>query len=99
MAPVTEEIRPPWKGPTFRHLRPEYRSGLICAEAVNADANMLETTTARYAVRETRVLMPLVRILTVIEAVYNGAEKGILSVVDGQGSLELKSQCTSASRC
>jgi hypothetical protein len=57
MAPVTEEIRPPWKGPTFRQLRPAYRSGLICAVAVKADANVLETASTQYAVRDTRVMM------------------------------------------
>src|SRR5580698_4935330 len=70
MAPVTEEIRPPWKGPTFRQLTPAYRSGLICAVAMKADASMLETTSTQYAVRDTRVMMqePLVRILTVMGA-------------------------------
>src|SRR5580692_5564947 len=76
MAPVTEEIRPPWKGPTFRQLRPAYRSGFICALAVKADASMLETTKPQYAVRDTRVMMYelLVRMLTVMGAVYNGLE-------------------------
>jgi hypothetical protein len=50
---------------------------LICAVAVKADANMLETTKTKYAVRDTRVFMkePLVRILTVMGAVYNGLER------------------------
>jgi integrase len=50
---------------------------LICAIAVKADASMLETTKTQYAVRDTRVIMqePLVRILTVMDAVYNGLER------------------------
>ena len=77
MTPVTQEIRPPWKGPTFRQLRPAYRSGLICAVAGRADVNMLETTSTQYVVLDTRVMMqePFVRNLTAMGEVYNGLER------------------------
>ena len=49
---------------------------MICAVALKVDANMLETASTQYAVRDIRVVMlePLVRVLAVIEAVYNGVK-------------------------
>jgi hypothetical protein len=45
---------------------------------VKADVNMLETTRTQYTVRDTRFILPepLVKILTVMGAVYNGVEGG-----------------------
>ena len=53
---------------------------------MKADANVLETASTQYAVRDLRVIMmePLVRILAVIVAVYNVVERVLSRCLDRQ---------------
>src|ERR1700733_15158932 len=57
MTPVTEEMRPPWKGPTLRHLSPAYRLGFTCAGVAKVDANTPEKAKAHRVAHDILVML------------------------------------------